>query len=78
MFHQYHAARGIMFVPLIDCTSYNIRTMSYIANSTKTRLSQTQKQARHQGTITWNNLPSELKEPMSYTNFYDATYSHFV
>ena len=60
------------------CTSYNIRAPSYFANSMRTCLSQTQKQARHQGTIVWNNLPSELKEPMSYISFYDATYTHFM
>ena len=26
----------------------------------------------------WNNLPSELKEPMSYTKFYDSTYTYFI
>ena len=60
MFHQYHAARGIMFVPPIEFgnrTSYNTRTPSYFANSNRTRLSQTQKYARHQGTVVWNNLP---------------------
>ena len=36
MFHQYHAARGIMFVPPIEFenrTFYNTRTPSYFANS---------------------------------------------
>ena len=59
MFHQYHAARRIMFVPPIEfgnCTSYNTRTPSYFANSNRTRLSKTQKYARHQGTVVWNNL----------------------
>ena len=51
---------------------------TYFANSMRTCLSQTQKQARPQGTIIWNNLPSELKEPISYINFYDATYAHFL
>ena len=55
-----------------NCTSYNTRTPSNCAHSW---LSQTQKHARHQGTV---NLPSELKEPMSYTNFYDATNTYFM
>ena len=81
MFHQYHAARGIMFVPPIEFgnrTSYNTRTPSYFANSNQTLLSQTQKYARHQGTVVWNNLPPRLKEPMSFTNFYDATNTYFL
>jgi len=67
-----------MFVPPIEfgnCTSYNIRIPS---NSSRTHLTQTQKQARHQGTIIWNNLPSVIKELMSYANFYDATYTYFM
>ena len=81
MFHQYHAARGIMFVPPIEfgkCTSYNTRTPPYFANSNRTRLSKTQKHARYQGTVVWNNLPSGFKKSMSYTNFYDATYTYFL
>ena len=63
-----------------NCTSYTVSSevRTYFVNSIKTRLSQTQKQARHQGTITWENLLSELKEVMSYTNFYDALYNHFM
>ena len=81
MFHQYHAAKGIMFVPPIQFgsrTSYNTRTQPYFANSNRIRLSQTGKYARHQGIIVWNNLPSRLKELMPYTNFYDATKTFFV
>jgi len=55
-------------------TVYNTRTPSYFAKNLR-RLSQTQKQARYQ---IWNNLPSELKEPMSYTNFYDSTFTYFI
>ena len=69
MYHQYYAARGIMFVPPIEFgnyTLYNTRTQTYFVNLNRTQLSQTQKQARRQGTLIWNNLPSGLKEPMSY------------
>ena len=41
MFHQYHAAKGIMFVPPIQFgsrTSYNTRTQPYFANSNRIRL----------------------------------------
>ena len=81
MYHQYNAVRGIMFVPPIqfgNCTLYNTRTPSYYANLRRVRLSQTQKQARYQGALVWNKLPSELKEPMSYMTFYDATYTYFI
>ena len=61
-----------------NCTPYNTRTPPYFANSNRTRLSQTQRHARYQGTVVWNNLPFGLKEPMSYTNFYNATYNYFL
>ena len=74
MYHQYNAFRGIMFVLLIqfeNCTLYNTRTPSYYANLRRVRLSQTQKQGRYQGALVWNKFLSELKEPMSYMNFYN-------
>jgi len=79
MYPQYHAARGIMFVPPIEFgkhTLYSTRTPSYFVNLNRTRLSQ--KQGRYQGTLIWNNLPSELKEPMSYMNFYNSIYTYFI
>ena len=81
MYHQYNGARGIMFVPPIqfgNCTLYDTRTPPYYANLSRVRLSQTQKQVRYQGALVWNKLPSKLKAPMSYTNFYGATYTYFI
>ena len=81
MYHQYNGARGIMFVPPMqfgNCTLYDTRTPPYYATLSRVRLSQTQKQVRYQGALVWNKLPSRLKELMSYTNFYGATYTYFI
>ena len=57
----------VQLIEFENCTLYNTRTPTYFANLNRT---QTQKQARHQGTLIWNNLPT--KELMSYMNFYDT------
>ena len=61
-----------------NCTLHNTGTPSYYVNLNRVQLSQTQRQVRYRGAIVWNELPSELKELMSYMNFYNATYTYFI
>ena len=74
MFHQ---PKESCLYHLYSLEAPRLRTPPYFANCNQTRLSQTWKYARHQGIVVWNNLPSRLKEPMPYTNFYDTTNTYF-
>ena len=60
---------------ILGSTLYITRIPPYYANLSRVWLSQTQKQVRYRGALVWNELPLELKESMSYTNF---TYTYFM
>ena len=81
MFHQYHHSRSILLKPPIQFgnhTSHFTRTQPHFANPYRCRLSQTQKFFRCTGTTNWNNLPLNLKQTESFSEFYKAAKYHFL
>ena len=81
MFHQYHHSRSILLKPPIQFgnhTSHFTRTQPHFVNPYRCRLSQTQKFFRCTGTTNWNNLPLNLKQTESFSEFYKAAKYHFL